>query len=106
MECPHTNTYGTLMKPLPHVTKKILNADYVQLTWSDINSDSSWKTLKDALNSKPTICISTGWLIKEDKDVHILVADVNFEDNGTLGDVGNITTIPSSNVLKKKKIRL
>ena len=83
------------MKPLPHVTKKILNADYVQLTWSDINSDSSWKTLKDAMNSKPTICISTGWLIKEDKDVHILVADV-----------GNITTIPSSNVLKKKKIRL
>ena len=59
------------MKPLPHVTKKILNADYVQLTWSDINSDSSWKTLKDALNSKPTICISTGWLIKEDKDVQI-----------------------------------
>ena len=34
------------MRPLPHVTKKILNADYVQLTWSDINSDSSWKTLK------------------------------------------------------------
>ena len=52
------------MRPLPHVTKKILNADYVQLTWSDINSDSSWKTLKDAMNSKPTICISTGWLIK------------------------------------------
>ena len=92
------------MKPLPHVTKKILNADYVQLTWSDINSDSS-KTLKDALNSKPTICISTGWLIKENKDVHILVADVNFEDNGTLGDVKR-ATIPSSNVLKKKKIRL
>ena len=60
------------------------------------------ENFKDALNSKPTICISTGWLIKEDKDVHILVADVNFEDNGTLGDVGNITTIPSSNVLKKK----
>ena len=34
LECSHTNTYGTLMKPLPHVTKKILNADYVQLTWS------------------------------------------------------------------------
>ena len=94
------------MKPLPQVTKKILKADYVQLTWSDINSDSSWKNLKDAMKSTPTICISTGWLIKEDKDVHILVADVNFEDNGTLGDVGNITTIPSSNVLKKKKIIL
>ena len=94
------------MTQLPQVTKKILNADYVQLTWSDINSDSSWKTLIYAINSTPTICISTGWLIKKDKDVHIIVADVNFEDNGTLGDVGNITTIPSSNVLKIRKIKL
>ena len=58
------------------------------------------------MNSTPTICISTGWLIKKDKYVLIIVADVNFEDNGTLGDVGNITTIPSSNVLKIRKIRL
>jgi hypothetical protein len=91
---------------LPIVTKKVLDADYVQLTWSDINSDSSWKTLKDALNSTPTVCISTGWLIKKDKDVHIIVSDVNFEDNGSLGDVGNITTIPSSNILKIKRIIL
>ena len=88
----------------PKVTKKILKADYVQITWSDINSDSSWKTLKDAMNSKTTICISTGWLIKADKDVHILVADVNFNDDGTLGDVGNITTMPTSNVLKVTKV--
>jgi hypothetical protein len=54
----------------PKVTKQILKADYVQVTWSDINSDSSWKTLKDAMNSKVTICISTGWLIRQDKDVH------------------------------------
>jgi hypothetical protein len=38
--------------------------------------------------------------------VHIIVADVNFEDDGSLGDVGNITTIPSSNILKIKKIIL
>ena len=88
----------------PKVTKQILKADYVQVTWSDINSDSSWKTLKDATNSKVTICISTGWLIKHDKDVHVIVSDVNFNDNGTLGDVGNITTMPSSNVLKITKV--
>ena len=88
----------------PKVTKQILKADYVQITWSDINSDSSWKTLKDAMNSKVTTCISTGWLIRQDKDVHIIVADVNFNDDGTLGDVGNITTMPSSNVLKVTKV--
>jgi aspartate-semialdehyde dehydrogenase len=88
----------------PKVTKDILDADYVQVTWSDINSDSSWKTLKDAMNSKVTTCISSGWLIRQDKEVHILVADVNFNDDGTLGDVGNITTMPTSNVLKVTKI--
>jgi hypothetical protein len=69
--------------------------------------DAAWNVQIEAHTlHTPTICISTGWLIKKDKDVHIIVADVNFEDNGTLGDVGNITTIPSSNVLKIRKIRL
>jgi len=91
---------------LPTVTKNVLNANYVQVTWSDINSNASWLSLKDALNSKVTICISTGWLIKKDSDVHIIVSDVNFNEDGTLGDVGNITTMPSSNVIKIKKIQL
>ena len=91
---------------LPEINKKILNADYVQLTWSDINSNSAWLSLKDALNSKTTICISTGWLVKADRDVHIIVSDVNFNDDGSLGDVGNITTMPSSNVIKIRKIKL
>jgi hypothetical protein len=96
----------TKVKQLPIVTKKILNADYVQLWWSDINSEASWLTLDVALASKATICISTGWLIKKDKDLHIICADMNFNDDDKLGDVGCITTIPSQNVIKIKKIKL
>lgn len=91
---------------LPEITKQVLNAPFVKIHWKDINSNSSWVNLKDAKNSKVTICITTGWLIKADKDVHIIVGDVNFEDNGTLGDVGNITTMPSVNVLKVKRIKV
>ena len=91
---------------LPEITKQILNAPFVKVHWKDINSNSSWVNLKDARNSKVTICITTGWLIKADKDVHIIVGDVNFEDNGTLGDVGNITTMPTVNVLKVKRIKV
>tara|TARA_B100000902_G_scaffold294337_1_gene281005 strand:+ start:196 stop:477 length:282 start_codon:yes stop_codon:yes gene_type:complete len=91
---------------LPEITKQVLNAPFVKVHWKDINSNSSWVNLKDAKNSKVTICITTGWLIKADKDVHIIVGDVNFEDNGTLGDVGNITTMPSVNVLKVKRIKV
>ena len=72
---------------------------------ADINSNSAWLNLKEAKNSKVTICITAGWLIRADKDVHIIVGDVNFEDNGTLGDVGNITTMPTVNVIKIRKIK-
>ena len=101
-----SNKRHIIKKNLPIVTKKILDADYVQVWWEDINSNSAWLKLEEARASKPTVCISTGWLIREDKEEHIIVADVNFEDNGHLGDVGNITTIPSKNVLKVKKIKL
>ena len=100
------NKRKIIKKHLPIVTKKILDASYVQIWWEDINSNPAWLKLEEAKSSKPTVCISTGWLIREDREEHIVVADVNFEDNGTLGDVGGITTIPSKNVLKIKRIKL
>ncbi len=91
---------------LPTINKKILNAQFVSLYWKDINGSAEWVSLKDAVNSKITICISNGWLLKADKDVHVLASDVNFNDDGTLGDVGNVTTMPTVNVLKIKKVKL
>jgi len=91
---------------LPTINKKILNAQFVSLYWKDINGSAEWVSLKDAVNSKVTICISNGWLLKADKDVHVLASDVNFNDDGTLGDVGNVTTMPTVNVLKIKKVKL
>ena len=43
---------------------------------------------------------------RKNKDVHIIAGDVNFNDDGTLGDVGNVTTMPSVNVLKIKKVSI
>ena len=91
---------------LPILNKHILDADFVQLWWSDINSDSSWMSLAAAKKSTPTICISTGWLIKKSGGIHVIAADLNFNDNGSLGDVGNVTTIPTNNVIKVTKIKL
>jgi hypothetical protein len=91
---------------LPKLNKKTLNADFVQLWWSDINSDAGWQHLGSAIKSKPTICVSTGWLIKNSGGIHILAADLNFDDDGAIADVGNVTTIPSSNVIKIIKIKL
>lgn len=91
---------------LPIITKKILDAPFVHVHWMDINSNSAWLNLKEAKASKVTICITTGWLIRADKNVHIIVGDVNFNDDGSLGDVGNVTTMPSVNVIKVRKIKI
>ena len=106
MECRSTTQHITLIMKLPTINKKILNAQFVSLYWKDINGSAEWVSLKDAVNSKVTICISNGWLLKADKDVHVLASDVNFNDDGTLGDVGNVTTMPTVNVLKIKKVKL
>ena len=37
-----------IKKNLPFVTKKILDADYVQVWWEDINSNSAWLKLEEA----------------------------------------------------------
>ena len=39
--------------------------DFYLIYWEDIQS------------SKPAICVSTGWLVKKDKKVHILMSDYN-----------------------------
>ena len=72
--------------------------------WEDIQSDSGWRDLKDIQESKPAICVSTGWLVKKDKKVHILMSDYNYDEKGNMADGGNTTVIPTKNVIKKFKI--
>ena len=72
--------------------------------WEDIQSDSGWRDLKDIQDSKPAICVSTGWLVKRDKKVHILMSDYNYDEKGNMADGGNTTVIPSKNVIRKYEI--
>ena len=78
--------------------------DFYMVYWEDIQSDAGWKTMKEIQNMKPAICVSTGWLVKSDKKVHVLMSDYNYEENGELADGGNTTVIPTKNVIKKFKI--
>ena len=78
--------------------------DFYLVYWEDIQSDAGWKTMKEIQNMKPAICVSTGWLVKEDRQVHVLMSDYNYEENGDLADGGNTTVIPTKNVIRKFKI--
>ena len=67
--------------------------DFYLIYWEDIQSDSGWRDLKDIQDSKPAICVSTGWLVKKDSN-----------DKGEMGEGGNTTVIPTKNVITKYKI--
>ena len=79
--------------------------NFYMVYWEDIQSDSGWRTLKELQKSKPAICVSTGWLVKENKDVHILMSDYNYDDNNEMSDGGNTTVIPTKNVIEKFLIK-
>lgn len=79
---------------------------YYIVYWEDIMSDSSWKEMKDIQAMKPATCVSTGWLVKCNKDVHILMSDFNFDMKGEMGDGGNTTVIPTKNVIQKREVKL
>ena len=93
-----TRTFKKDEPPIPFHYKFYL------IYWEDIQSDSGWRDLKDIQDSKPAICVSTGWLVKRDKKVHILMSDYNYDEKGNLADGGNTTVIPTKNVIKKYEI--
>ena len=80
--------------------------NFYMVYWEDIQSDSGCRTLKEIQKSKPAICVSTGWLVKENKDVHILMSDYNYDETYTeMSDGGNTTVIPTKNVIAKFLIK-
>ena len=79
--------------------------DFYMVYWEDIQSDSGWRTLKEIQKSKPAICVSTGWLVKETRDVHILMSDYNYDEHNEFSDGGNTTVIPTKNVIQKFLIK-
>ena len=88
------------------LTKKIFPYSFYLAHWIDCNSTCSCESLKSIKNFKPTICISTGWLVSTNNNSHTFVSDVNFDEDGTIGDCGNTTTIPTVNIIKLTKIRM
>ena len=93
-----TRTFKKDEPPIPFHYKFYL------VYWEDIQSDSGWRDLKEIQDSKPAICVSTGWLVKKDKKVHILMSDYNYDEKGNLSDGGNTTVIPTKNVIRKYEI--
>ena len=74
--------------------------------WEDIVSECNWADIVDSKKAKTAVCCSVGWLVKEDSNSTVLMADYSFEDNKEIKQGGNYTTIPTKNILKIKKIKI
>mgnify|MGYP001457922067 FL=1 len=82
---------------------------FVFVLWEDANSDSSWNELSTIESMLPTICMSTGFIIKQSEDAMILASDFTTDyknGNYVIAEAGNTMVIPSKNVLKVVQIPL
>lgn len=70
----------------------------VKVMWVDITADSAWKELSDLEKESLPVCVSIGYLYKQDKKVTRLFADYCIKDN-EIDEVGNTTLIPNSVIL-------
>lgn len=91
---------------IPKLTKNIFPYDFYVAHWIDINSNCTWENIHTVKQYIPTVCISTGWLVGTENGCHKFVSDINFDDETTLGECGNTTTIPTQNIIKLKKVKL
>ena len=56
--------------------------DFYLVYWEDIQSNAGWSEMKEIQRMKPAICVSTGWLVKKDAKVHVLMSDYNYDEAG------------------------
>ena len=96
---------GIKLKP-PILNKKNFPYQLVICYWEDTVSDASWIDIVDIKKAKTAVCCSVGWLVKEDSNSTVLMADYSFEDNKEIKQGGNYTTIPTKNILKIKRIKI
>ena len=73
--------------------------DLYVVTWLDILGRSDWLTEEDAVNAQPETCLTVGWSIHECPERTILADSVTSD-----GEWGGLTVIPTSVVVKKKRI--
>ena len=88
------------------INKQNFPYDLVVAYWEDIVGSCEWSEISDIKKSKTAVCCSFGWLVEQNENTTVIMADFIFEDNNRIKTGGGHTTIPTKNVLSIKKIKL
>jgi hypothetical protein len=78
----------------------------VLVEWKDHFSETTWVSPKD-ISNKPEMCLTVGWLVKEDEDGLTVVSCIDPKDpvNGTMGGTQYVvrSCITKQVILRKAK---
>ena len=74
---------------------------HLSIHWLDAQSSCDWKDIDDSSEQKLALCISTGYLVNEDKEGITLVSDFASSNRIDIDSIGNTITIPKSCIVKR-----
>lgn len=78
----------------------VIDYPKVEVKWIDTVSHSEWLDKEQMLKLVPSNCKNRGYLFSKNKKNTILFASVTFDDKGEVDNYGDITVIPTQNVIE------
>ena len=76
----------------------------VECKWHDIQSDSSWRSIKDLQNDELPICFTKGHLLSQAKGITRIFGYYSLAKDNSIDEIGNTTIIPTNVIIEIKKI--
>ena len=76
----------------------------VEITWLDICSDSSWRSLKELKDFELPVCVTKVHLFSQSKGVTRVFGDYSETEKGEIEEIGNSTIIPQSVIQNIRKL--
>jgi hypothetical protein len=77
------------------------------IEWIDsYNNEMGWEFIREITSPRDVICISVGWIIKENKNNIFIAPHISdIKNKNTLGMANGGLTIPKCSIKKRKEIK-
>ena len=69
---------------------------HVSIHWFDAQSSCEWKDMSEVEDQKLALCISTGFIVNDNKEAITLVTDFASSNRIDIDSIGNTIVIPKS----------
>ena len=74
---------------------------HVSIHWFDAQSSCEWKDMSEVEDQKLALCISTGFIVNDNKEAITLVTDFASSNRIDIDSIGNTIVIPKSCIVKQ-----